>query len=148
MTPKRILTSQLISNRPCFGPMVATKFRRTLEPHINATPDSGPRRKALKAPGTLLLGLSGGLGSVVLLDLVNRSYFPSYNQTGDAASTEQTKNSGTGLRDEKAERRGGKDHPRNLKVWDKGSVCYVEICGAIPGVRLLHSASWWTRVLR
>ncbi|TFK75222.1 hypothetical protein BDN72DRAFT_787883 [Pluteus cervinus] len=130
-----VVIRHVVYCKPCFGPMVATKFRRTLEPHINVTPDAGPRRKALKAPGSLLLGFSGGLGSVVLLDLVNRSYFPPSNSTGDASSEQTKSGNGIGLRDEKAERRGGKDHPRNLRVWDKGSVCYVEICGAFPGMR-------------
>jgi cytoplasmic tRNA 2-thiolation protein 2 len=100
--------------------MVATKFRRSLEPSINPIPD-GPRRKALRASGNLLLGLSGGLGSTVLLDLVNQSYL----------STQEPP-----IADDTGGPRGGRDHPRNLSVWGRTAVCYVETCSAFPGVRL------------
>ncbi|KAJ7931545.1 hypothetical protein B0H13DRAFT_1958724 [Mycena leptocephala] len=100
--------------KECFFPNVATKFRRTLEPTINAVPD-GPRKKALKPVGDLCIGFSGGLGSTVLLDLISKSYFS--NHTGEAAL------------------KGGKDHPRNDGVWKKATVCYVEICNALPGTR-------------
>ena len=100
--------------------MIATKFRRSLEPSINSVPD-GPRRKALKASGNLVVGLSGGLGSTVLLDLVNRSYF----------STQEPP-----ITDDAGKPRGGKDHPRNSSVWPHAAVCYVETCSAFPGVRL------------
>ncbi|KAF9468052.1 hypothetical protein BDZ94DRAFT_1154860 [Collybia nuda] len=103
--------------KECFFPLVASKFRRSLEPTINPITD-GPRRRGLKASGNLLLGLSGGLGSTVLLDLVNRTYFKE-------PSTEN------GI--EKP--RGGKDHPRNGSVWAKTAVCYVETCSAFSGVR-------------
>jgi cytoplasmic tRNA 2-thiolation protein 2 len=99
--------------------MVATKFRRSLEPSVNSIPD-GPRRKALRASGNLLLGLSGGLGSTVLLDLVNQSYFSTQDPP---------------ISDDTGKPRGGKDHPRNLSVWRRAAVCYVETCSAFPGVR-------------
>ncbi|KAJ7475881.1 hypothetical protein FB451DRAFT_1087870 [Mycena latifolia] len=100
--------------KECFFPMMATKFRRTLEPSINPIPD-GPRKKGLKPAGNLCLGFSGGLGSTILLDLVSRSYF-SIHEGEDA-------------------QKGGTDHPRNLSVWKKASVCYVEVCNALPGTR-------------
>jgi cytoplasmic tRNA 2-thiolation protein 2 len=100
--------------------MIATKFRRSLEPSINPVPD-GPRRKALKASGNLLVGFSGGLGSTVLLDLVNQSYF----------STQEPL-----IADDTGKPRGGKDHPRNSSIWPQAAVCYVETCSALPGVRL------------
>lgn len=102
--------------RECFFPMVATRFRHLLEPSINPVPD-GPRRKALKASGNLLIGLSGGLGSTVLLDLVNQSYF----------STQAPP-------DNTGKPRGGKNHPRNASVWRQAAVCYVETCSAFLGV--------------
>lgn len=89
------------------------KFRRSLEPFVNAKPD-GPRKTALKPTGDLLIGFSGGLGSSVLLDLIHRSYVsPNLNQT----NTE-----------------GGRDHPRKDRVWKKINVCYVEVCDAFPQV--------------
>jgi cytoplasmic tRNA 2-thiolation protein 2 len=94
---------------------MATKFRRTLEPSINIVPD-GPRKKGLKPAGNLCLAFSGGLGSTVLLDLVSRSYFSHQAPEEEGA-------------------RGGKDHPRNVGVWKKATVCYVELCNALPGVR-------------
>jgi cytoplasmic tRNA 2-thiolation protein 2 len=83
---------------------------------VNPVAD-GARRRGLQASGNLLLGLSGGLGSTVLLDLVNRTYF-------------QEPPAENGV--EKP--RGGKDHPRNGSVWLKTAVCYVETCSAFPGV--------------
>ena len=107
------LTSQC---RECFVPLVTFRFRRALEPHINVKPD-GPRRTALRPAGNLLIAFSGGLGSTVLLDLVNRCYA----NPDDALLA-------TGGGD------GGRDHPRHERVWQKVTVCYVEICDAIPGV--------------
>ncbi|KAJ7494765.1 hypothetical protein B0H11DRAFT_1716995 [Mycena galericulata] len=103
--------------KECFFPLVSTKFRRTLEPSINVIPD-GPRKKGLKPAGNLCLGFSGGLGSTVLLDLVSQSYF----HAGESSNP---------MKDV----RGGKDHPRNAAVWKKATVCYVEICNALPGTR-------------
>ncbi|KAF8917420.1 hypothetical protein CPB85DRAFT_1374222 [Mucidula mucida] len=97
--------------KACFTPMISFKFRRGLEPFVNDEPQ-GSRRKGLKASGNLLVGLSGGVGSTVLLDLIHQSYF--------AARTDVT---------------GGKDHPRNEAIWPKGRICYVEICSAFPGMR-------------
>ena len=102
--------------------MVAAKFRRSLEPSINLTPD-GSRRKALKASGNLLLGFSGGLGSTVLLDLVNQSYFSVQEPPSDTGKP-----------------RGGKDHPRNSSVWPKAAACYVETCSLFSGVRLFRGS--------
>ncbi|KAJ7126960.1 hypothetical protein C8R44DRAFT_617440 [Mycena epipterygia] len=100
--------------KECFFPMISTKFRRTLEPSINVIPD-GPRKKGLKPAGNLCLGFSGGLGSTVLLDLISQCYFS--NHEGEEAI------------------KGGTDHPRNSTVWKKATVCYVEICNALPGAR-------------
>ena len=101
--------------RECFISFLTFKFRRTLEPYINAKPD-GPRRKALKPTGNLLIGYSGGLGSAVLLDLVYRHYV----HPDPAIVTSE----------------GGSDHPRNERVWKKITVCYVETSDALPGVCL------------
>lgn len=80
---------------------------------MNAKPD-GPRRLALKPRGDLLIGLSGGLGSAVLLDLIYR-YYVHHDPT--VVTSE-----------------GGKDHPRNERVWQKVTVCYVETSDALPEV--------------
>ena len=58
-----------------------------------------------------------------MLDLVAKSYFaPKAESDGKL--------------------KGGKDHPRNSDkgVWKgKAGVCYVEVCGAFPGVCHLYS---------
>lgn len=59
--------------KECFFPLISSRFRRALEPHVNPTPQLH-RRKGLKASGNLLIGFSGGLGSSVLLDLVHKTY--------------------------------------------------------------------------
>lgn len=92
---------------------MTSKFRRCLEPYVNATTD-GPRHKGLRPTGNLIIGLSGGLGSTVLLDLVYRLYI-----SPDLA-----------LRSSE----GGSNHPMHERVWKKVYVCYVETSDALPGV--------------
>lgn len=100
--------------RDCFTPLVTVKFRRALEPHVNANTGTSKRPK-LKASGSLILGFSGGLGSAVLLDLVYKSYLADHPPT-----------------DENGDPRGGINHPRNANVWTTCAVCYVEVSGAFP----------------
>jgi len=102
--------------RECFTPMVTIKFRRALEPHVNANAGTSKRPK-LKASGSLVLGFSGGLGSSVLLDLVHKTYFSSQSPKHDNGVA-----------------RGGINHPRNTTVWTSCAVCYVEGSSAFPGV--------------
>ena len=114
--------------RTCFFPLIQTRFRKSLEPSINPNP-GGPRRKALKAAGSLVIGLSGGTSSTTVLDLVAKTYFAPRSTTDDL---------GQGASEEKL--KGGKEHPRNAdkRVWKgKAAVCYVEICGAFPDVRFV-----------
>ncbi|KAF9533825.1 hypothetical protein CPB83DRAFT_902530 [Crepidotus variabilis] len=102
--------------KSCFFPLVQTRFKRTLEPSINPAPD-GPRRKALRAAGSLAVGFSGGTCSMTLLDLVAKTYLTT-RPTGNESM------------------KGGTDHPRNSErgVWKgKPTVCYVEVCGAFSG---------------
>ncbi|KAF8206394.1 hypothetical protein K438DRAFT_1917779 [Mycena galopus ATCC 62051] len=98
--------------KECFFPNVTLKFKRILEPTINA---NGTRKKGFKPAGNLCIGFSGGLGSTVLLDLISDCYYST-------------------LKGEEA-LKGGKDHPRHAGVWKKATVCYVEICNALPGTR-------------
>ncbi|KAH9838649.1 uncharacterized protein C8Q71DRAFT_752306 [Rhodofomes roseus] len=100
--------------KDCFSPLITHKFRRGLEPSVNQKAD-GPRRTALKPDGNLLVGFSGGLGSTVLLDLVHRCYVSMDQSTMPSD--------------------GGKNHPRHEKVWNRVTVCYVEISGAFPAMR-------------
>ncbi|KAF8349145.1 hypothetical protein F5887DRAFT_1243197 [Amanita rubescens] len=99
--------------KACFFPFVTAKFKRALDPFINEKADAS-RRKVLKASGNLLLGFSGGIGSTILLDLINQHYM------APAAMTINGKP------------KGGKDHPRNDQVWRNVYVCYVETCAAFP----------------
>jgi cytoplasmic tRNA 2-thiolation protein 2 len=103
--------------RACFFPLIETRFRKSLEPSINVIPD-GPRRKGLTATGSLVIAFSGGTNSTTLLDLVAKTYF--------APRT-----------DDPEKLKGGKKHPRNTdkSVWKgRPAVCFVEVCGAFPGV--------------
>lgn len=118
--------------RACFFPLIQTRFRKSLEPSINPNPD-GPRRKALKAAGSLVIGFSGGTSSTTVLDLVAKTYFvprSTANSLGESVEGETLK--------------GGKEHPRNADkgVWmGKAAVVYVEICSAYPEVHLLSFGS-------
>ncbi|KAI0033083.1 hypothetical protein K488DRAFT_48442 [Vararia minispora EC-137] len=100
--------------KDCFSALLPTRFRKALEPHINHAPD-GPRRRALRPAGNLLLGVSGGLGSAVLLDVVHRTY------TTRAVACDGVK--------------GGREHPRGQKVWSTIRAAYVEVAGAFPGMK-------------
>ncbi|KAJ6619784.1 hypothetical protein B0H10DRAFT_2024969 [Mycena sp. CBHHK59/15] len=113
-SPGNVVIRHAVYCKDCFFPMVTHKFRRSLQPSINVTQD-GTRNKSLKPAGNLCLGLSGGLGSTVLLDLVTECCFANH-QSEDTM-------------------RGGKDHPRKASVWKKATVCYVETCNALPGTR-------------
>jgi len=96
------------------------RFRKTLEPMINPVRD-GPRRKALKAAGGLLVGYSGGTASTTLLDIVAKTYFTPRDFDEDEA----------------AKAKGGTNHPRNQDdgIWKgRPTVCYVEVRGAFPNV--------------
>ncbi|EFI27902.1 hypothetical protein CC1G_14393 [Coprinopsis cinerea okayama7 len=107
--------------KQCFFPLIVTRFKKTLEPVVNPKPD-GPRKKALKANGSLVIGFSGGLGSSVLLDLVSKTYF-----SGPPTTTK-----------ENGQMRGGAAHPKNRTGADSGvwkgkpAVCYVELASVIP----------------
>lgn len=77
-----------------------------------------------------MIGLSGGLGSTVLLDLVSRCYMA----PREPLDPEIEKENGN------VKPRGGTKHPRNQNVWKEARVCYVEMCGAFPesGVRTFN----------
>ncbi|KAI0833342.1 hypothetical protein BC628DRAFT_1307910 [Trametes gibbosa] len=112
--PGNLVIRHAVYCKGCFIPLVVHKFRRALEPTVNPKPD-GPRRTALKPTGNLLVGFSGGLGSSSLLDLVHRCY---------VALDQSTMPSD-----------GGRDHPRHERIWQKVSVCYIEVCSAFPGMK-------------
>jgi hypothetical protein len=108
------LNSQL--NRECFIPLTTIKFRRGLDPYIN--PITGQSRKKARDPaGNLLLGFSGGLGSTVALDLLDRCYLSNRNAP--------VHDNGT--------LKGGINHPRN-RTWERATACYVEVSAAFPEV--------------
>jgi hypothetical protein len=131
-TKKKIGIIHSSNLRTCFFPLIQTRFRKSLEPSINPNPD-GPRRKTLKAAGTLVIGLSGGTSSITVLDLVAKTYFAL------PSTTTTTTDNGLG---EGEKLKGGKEHPRNSAdkgVWKgKAAVVYVEVCGAFPEVRFFN----------
>ncbi|KAJ7285019.1 hypothetical protein C8J57DRAFT_1290168 [Mycena rebaudengoi] len=114
--PGNVVIRHAVYCKDCFFPMISTKFRRAVQPSVNPTPNA-PRNKGLKPAGNLCVGFSGGLGSTVLLDLVAQCYFTVQDP------------------DETTPMKGGTDHPRKAGVWKKATVCYVEICNAVPGTR-------------
>ncbi|PFH53008.1 hypothetical protein AMATHDRAFT_84234 [Amanita thiersii Skay4041] len=116
LNPGNVVIRHSVFCKTCFFPLVTTKFKRGLDPYINPKSDAS-RRKTLKASGNLLLSFSGGLGSTVLIDLVNQCYLAPFAVTEDGKP------------------KGGKDHPRNGRVWKKVTVCYVETSSAYSGAR-------------
>ncbi|KZT19031.1 hypothetical protein NEOLEDRAFT_1124699 [Neolentinus lepideus HHB14362 ss-1] len=111
-----IVVRHAVYCKVCFVLMLNQKFKRSLEPTINPVPD-GPRKKSLSPLGNLVIAFSGGLGSTVLLDLVHRGYISSRKprQDGDISTSRKD--------------------PKNEMVWKEVRVCYVEVCGAFPGMR-------------
>ena len=83
------------------------KFKKGLEPFINI---SDQKKAVFKPWGNLAIGFSGGLGSVVLLDLVGRCYYSSKDVD---------------------ERKGNSS--RNNEIWKKVTVCYVEMSEVYRG---------------
>ncbi|KIK97758.1 hypothetical protein PAXRUDRAFT_824580 [Paxillus rubicundulus Ve08.2h10] len=117
LNPGNIVIRHAVYCKDCLTPLVTLKFRRALEPLVNASSGTSKRPK-LKASGSLTLGFSGGLGSSVLLDIVYKTYFanqPSVDPSGEP--------------------RGGANHPRNTNVWSSCAVCYVEVCNAFTETR-------------
>ncbi|KAF9048629.1 hypothetical protein BJ165DRAFT_1039560 [Panaeolus papilionaceus] len=110
--------------KSCFFPLIEARFKKSLEPTINS---SGPRRKALKAVGSLVIGFSGGIGSRTLLDLVVKTYFaPRGVITTDDDNL-----------------RGGTNHPRNKEqgVWEgRPTVCFVDTSSAFSDASLVNEA--------
>ncbi|GAW01667.1 cytoplasmic trna 2-thiolation protein 2 [Lentinula edodes] len=113
-----IVVRHAVYCKECFPALLSSKVKRILEPHINPKPESS-RKKSLKASGNLLVGFSGGLGSTTLLDLISRIYL---------SNRMEIKEEGV------AKLRGGKGHPRNEPVWEKVTVCYVEIAAGFSGM--------------
>ncbi|KAG2131364.1 hypothetical protein DEU56DRAFT_872198 [Suillus clintonianus] len=117
LKPGNIAIRHAVYCKECFTPMVDLKFRKALEPSVNARAGTSKRPK-LKASGNLCLGFSGGLGSSILLDMVHNTYFSSRPPLDDSGKP-----------------RGGTNHPRNASVWPSCIVCYVEACGAFAGMQ-------------
>ncbi|KAF8134912.1 hypothetical protein EV363DRAFT_1256750 [Boletus edulis] len=113
--PGKIVIRHAVYCKECFIPLVMLKFRRSLEPSVNASAGTSKRPK-LKASGSLVLGFSGGLGSSILLDMVHKTYFVNESSANGEA-------------------RGGTNHPRSASVWTSCAVCYVEVCSAFPETR-------------
>lgn len=154
LKPGNIVIRHAVYCQECFTPMVDMKFRKALEPSVNARAGTSKRPK-LKASGNLCLGFSGGLGSSILLDIVHNTYFSSQPPLDDSGRP-----------------RGGTNHPRNASVWPSCIVCYVEVCGAFAGmqdrtedirsvverypsfdfvplrIEDAFDGSWWTKVSR
>ncbi|KAG1762725.1 hypothetical protein EDD22DRAFT_778047 [Suillus occidentalis] len=117
LKPGNIVIRHAVYCKECFTPIVDMKFRKALEPSVNARAGTSKRPK-LKASGSLCLGFSGGLGSSILLDIVHNTYFSSRPPLDDSGKP-----------------RGGINHPRNASVWPSCIVCYVETCGAFAGMQ-------------
>ncbi|KAG8213127.1 hypothetical protein J3R82DRAFT_11529 [Butyriboletus roseoflavus] len=115
VNPGNVVIRHAVYCKECFTPLVTLKFRRSLEPYVNANTGTSKRPK-LKASGSLVLGFSGGLSSSLLLDMVHRTYFANESPM-------------------EGEPRGGTNHPRSANVWTSCAVCYVEVCNAFPETR-------------
>ncbi|KAI5892677.1 uncharacterized protein SCHCODRAFT_02626822 [Schizophyllum commune H4-8] len=98
--------------RDCFTDLLLYRSRRILDLSVHG--GSGKKR-IMKAPGNLMIGYSGGLGSSVLLDLVTRTYFTD--------------------RSEDFVQRSGVNHPRHTRVWENAYATYIDISAAFEGLQ-------------
>ncbi|CAE6416113.1 unnamed protein product [Rhizoctonia solani] len=117
--PASIVVRHSVYCKSCFVTQLGHKFRRCLEPTINADrpkPPPGsqrvPLRPVLKAAGNLLVGFSGGSGSSLLLDLVHESYFTPAQL--DPA-------------------RGTKAKSKRENVWPVAHIAFIDNSAAYPG---------------
>ncbi|CAE6515985.1 unnamed protein product [Rhizoctonia solani] len=115
--PASIVIRHSVYCRSCFVTQLGHKFRRCLEPTINAhQPTLGsrgvPLRPVLKATGNLLVGFSGGSGSSLLLDLIYETYFTPAQL--DPA-------------------RGTKAKSKRENVWPSGYIAFIDTSAAYPG---------------
>ena len=99
------------SFRDCFTDLLLYRSRRILDLSVHG--GSGKKR-IMKAPGNLMIGYSGGLGSSVLLDLITWTYFTD--------------------RSEEFVQRSGVNHPRHTRVWENAYATYIDISAAFEGV--------------
>lgn len=103
------------NSRPCFRSNVLSRVVRQMYPPLR--PANLPRSVAMshtrpaKASGNALVAVSGGAGSVALLDILTKA---DYTFIGSATPELQEK------------RRGAKD-----VIWERGTVLYVEFCGIV-----------------
>ncbi|KAL5634942.1 hypothetical protein ACGC1H_002840 [Rhizoctonia solani] len=117
--PANIVIRHSVYCRSCFVAQLGNKFRRCLEPTINADQPSTPLgsrgvplRPVLKAAGNLLIGFSGGSGSSLLLDLIHETYFT-------AAQLDPA--------------RGTKAKSKRENVWPTAHVAFIDTSAAYPG---------------
>ncbi|CUA76089.1 Cytoplasmic tRNA 2-thiolation protein 2 [Danio rerio] [Rhizoctonia solani] len=117
--PASIVVRHSVYCRSCFVTQLGHKFRRCLEPTINADQPSAPPgsrgvplRPVLKAAGNLLVGFSGGSGSSLLLDLIYETYFTPAKL--DPA-------------------RGTKAKSKRENVWPIAHVAFIDTSTAYPG---------------
>ncbi|GJJ08314.1 hypothetical protein Clacol_002525 [Clathrus columnatus] len=105
----RIIIRHAAYCKECFEPVLMAKFRGILDPTINCSEQGLSVRGSLQAPGNLLIGFSGGVGSTVLVDLVKCCYLAPVIPGGP---------------------KGGKKHPRKTgRPWNKIFICYID-CSA------------------
>ncbi|KAG8908422.1 hypothetical protein FRB99_006627 [Tulasnella sp. 403] len=101
--------------KDCFYHTVSLKFRKAMASLLTPGPRSKtPRKKGDKCHGSLLLAYSGGIGSTILLDMVQRRYIDGIDDSNPDE------------RDVSAKRRP--------PVWKAIKVAYVEQCAAYKNV--------------
>ncbi|KLO17147.1 hypothetical protein SCHPADRAFT_919621 [Schizopora paradoxa] len=106
-----IVVRHAVYCKNCFFAVVTHKFRRSLEHPSDRMASDARQAASSSRTKSSLVGFSGGLGSTVLLDAVDRFYFPHEDL-----------------------KKGGKAHPRNKKTSVKVHMCYVEMCNAFTGI--------------
>ncbi|EIW84376.1 hypothetical protein CONPUDRAFT_163521 [Coniophora puteana RWD-64-598 SS2] len=132
--------------KDCFSPSILTKFRKALESTINALGTASSKNQ-FKAEGGVLVALSGGLGSTVLLSVLDDLYVsrtrkkperPKAKNKDKDAISEPLKANGKGAKVGDKDSNGidkGTQHPRRGQVWQgTPGVVYIECCGAFPNM--------------
>lgn len=121
--PRRIPYDSLrFSSRICLDDLVVSKFRRAIHQSLDLAVQS---QYSFPEPTQgVLVHVTSGVNSAVLVDLVEKECFPSTSAVTAPPSTPDAA-----------------DHPKGRKrvnkreqLWKRPVYAYVELCAAYPGV--------------
>lgn len=113
-------------SRPCLDDLVITKFRRAIHQSLNLASQS--QYSFPEPTKNVLVHVTAGVNSAVLLDLVEKECFPSSGSQALPASA------AVATTEIVPEKKGRKRVNKREQLWKAPVYAYVELCAAYPGV--------------